>query len=110
MPSDIEPLLIGYAAEKSAEERDVLTRRCPERRDRLVPIALDGADALRITLGAAERHGLTRGQPLQDRLRLRDPVRDELGNVRPDLATIPPLAAAGIRIRQRSGGRFVARK
>ena len=60
---------------------------------------LDAGNASRVILEPAERHrvSVVRGD---NGLHLSVPVADELGHVRPNLAGLPLLCAAGIRIRQ----------
>ena len=73
----------------------------PEHGHGLTSILLDRRDALRVALGPPERHRLAGGLTAKHRTCLRDPVGDELGDMRPDLAPIPPLAAVRISTGER---------
>src|SRR2546423_298410 len=75
----------------------------PQERCRIrVTVALDRGDAPRIGLGPPERDrlGVSGGSALQDLPDLPQPVLGKLGEVSPDLAGLPALGPARVRIGQ----------
>src|ERR1700692_3684984 len=98
MHAGCRPLVGTDRADERAQCRDVSARLAPEQRHRLMPIALDCTDALGVALGPPEWHDGIGTLRLEHRARLGDPVRDELGKMRPDLAPFPLLAGLGISI------------
>ena len=88
----------GSARAASVTSASDVTDALEQRLRIRVAVALDRGDAVRVGLHASERDGLVRRQG-DDALRLGEPVRGELGEVRPDLAGLPALLPAGIRLR-----------
>ena len=85
------------------ERSEEIRRHAPQQLRALgVPLALDGRNALLVGLCAPERNRLrgTRGAGRQDRVQLAQPIGRELGEVGPDLAGAPALAAAWVGICQ----------
>src|SRR5438270_9086880 len=93
------PVMRVDPGQEAAELLDVVVRIAPQHRHRLRTVSLDGCHARYVVFGAAERHRLlfVGGDHL---LGLPDPVRDELGQVRPDLSEVPALTACRIRTGQ----------
>ena len=89
----------GSALAASVTSASDVTDACEQRLGIGVAVALDRGDASRVGLHASERDGLVRRQG-DHTLRLGEPVRGELGEVRPDLPGLPALLPAGIRLRQ----------